>query len=242
MEDSKAQNKILELGKAIVKELELDPGVDTLSKWMAHYVSEKMVLAESLKGDLKTEAEKECFELISKLWEHRWSIPRNKPFLQDFEPLFETVSKLDLDRNDPFFLMPKLIADIKLLPDTPKTANDSLDNNLNPQTYLDSVLKVDKIARLLIVDLLNRGVSKIKLEAEREETIRKSIEAIKYPEGNIIRIVSDYDQYLESQSEGEDINEEERISELKDRVSELEELMGFIESSISRYKQEILKI
>ena len=31
MEDLKAQKKIIDLGKAIVKELELDPGVDTLA-------------------------------------------------------------------------------------------------------------------------------------------------------------------------------------------------------------------
>ncbi len=113
MEDSKAQNKILTLGKAIVKELELNPGVDTLAKWMAHYVAEKIALAERLSGNKKKQAEEECFEIISKLWEHRWSIPHNKPFLQDFEPLFETVNKLNPNKDVQFFLPPQFIFEME---------------------------------------------------------------------------------------------------------------------------------
>ena len=36
MEHLETQQKIIELGKTIVMELKLDPGVDTLSKWMSH--------------------------------------------------------------------------------------------------------------------------------------------------------------------------------------------------------------
>jgi hypothetical protein len=103
MEDLKVQQKIIELGKKIVKELELDPGVDTLSKWMSHYLAEKIELAKTLKGVKKKNADKECVEIILKLWDRRWSIPNKKPFFSDFEPLMKTLEKLNPDRETPFF-------------------------------------------------------------------------------------------------------------------------------------------
>lgn len=247
MEDSKAQNKILTLGKAIVKELELDPGVDTLAKWMAHYVAEKISLAEKLSGDKKKQAKEECFEIISKLWEHRWSIPHNKPFLQDFEPLFETLNKLNPNKDVPFFLPPQFILETEKEIKTSETneidieSDEAKDENLNPQTYLNSALKVDKLAKSLIISLLKQGVSCIKISAEREELIRNSIEAIDYPESRIIRITSDYSKSLESQKE--EANEtQNRITEVKSKIDELEELTTIIKSLASRYRKELLEL
>ena len=40
MVSSEIQERAISLGKALVQELELEPGVDTLSRWMAHYVAE----------------------------------------------------------------------------------------------------------------------------------------------------------------------------------------------------------
>ncbi len=247
MEDSKAQNKILTLGRAIVKELELDPGVDTLAKWMAHYVAEKIVLAERLSGYKKKEAEEECFEIISKLWEHRWSIPHNKPFLQDFEPLFETVDKLNPNKDVPFFLPPQFIFEMEeeiKISETNEIDNESDDaqnENLNPQTHLDSALRVDKLARSLIANLLKQALSGIKLSEEREDLIRNSIDAIDYPESRIIRITSDYNKSLESQKEEAD-ETQNRIAEVKSKIDELEELTLIVQSLVSRYQKELLEI
>jgi len=247
MEHSKAQDKILSLGKAIVKELDLDPSVDTLAKWMAHYVAEKIVLSEKLKGNKKKLAEKECFETISKLWVHRWSIPNNKPFLQDFESLFETLNKLNPKIDTGFFLPPQLIfeigEEIKALESNQintESANKQ-DDNLNPQTHLDSALRVDKLARSLIADLLNQAVSNIDLSAEREEIIKSSINTIDYPESRIIRFTSDFNRYLDSQKEDAD-ETQNRISELKSKIAELEELTSIIQSLASIYKKELLEI
>lgn len=247
MENSKAQNKILTLGKAIVKELELDPGVDTLAKWMAHYVAEKIALAERLSGNKKKQAEIECFEIISKLWEHRWSIPHNKPFLQDFEVLFETIDKLNPNKNTPFFLPPQFIFEMEEEIKISKTneiineSDDSQVENLNPQTYLDLALRVDKLARSLIINLLKQAVSGIKLSAEREDLIRNSIEAIDYPESRIIKITSVYSKSLESQKEEAD-ETQNRIAEVKSKLDKLEELTSIVKSLVSEYKKELLEI
>ena len=247
MENSKAQDKILTLGKVIVKELELDPGVDTLAKWMAHYIAEKIVLAERLTGNKKKQAEEDCFDIISKFWEHRWSIPHRKPFLQDFEPLFETLDKLNPNKIISFFLPPQLIFEMEeeiKISETNEINNES-DNsqveNLNPQTYLDSALRVDKLAKSLISNLIKQAASGIKLSAEREDLIRNSIEAIDYPESRIIRITSDYSKSLESQKDEAD-ETQNRISEVKSKIHELEELTTIVQSLASRYRIELLEL
>lgn len=40
----------MNLGKALVKELNLDPGVDTTARWMAHYIAEQIERAENSTG------------------------------------------------------------------------------------------------------------------------------------------------------------------------------------------------
>ncbi len=88
MDDLEQQKQILNLGKVLVNELQLEPGTDTLSKWMAHYVAEKITLAEKMpQGQERIETEKECFETILKLWKHRWSLPSGKWPLETFEPI-----------------------------------------------------------------------------------------------------------------------------------------------------------
>ena len=44
-----------------MKELKLEPGVDTFSRWMSHYLAEKISVAEQSEGGEKEAAEKECF-------------------------------------------------------------------------------------------------------------------------------------------------------------------------------------
>lgn len=59
--------KIIKLGKKIVDELLLSEGVDTLSKWMAHYIAELIEKAKNAEAEEKEKYEKECFETILKL-------------------------------------------------------------------------------------------------------------------------------------------------------------------------------
>lgn len=103
METSEQQKKIINLGKQFVDELGLDSGVDTFSKWMAHYIAEKMTLAEQLPvGDNKNAVEKECFDIILTLWKHRWLLPSGKRPLEDFELILKLFKKLDPDNPEPF--------------------------------------------------------------------------------------------------------------------------------------------
>ncbi|WP_443661983.1 hypothetical protein [Clostridium sp.] len=75
------QKRIINLGKALVEELGLDTGVDTLARWMAHYIAEQMGIAKDAKETEKVKAERRCFETILMLWQHQSFISNGRrPF------------------------------------------------------------------------------------------------------------------------------------------------------------------
>lgn len=234
MEHLKAQQEIVNLGKTIVKELELDPGVDTLSKWMAHYAAEKIKSAEELTGNKKSATEKECIEIILKLWEQRWSIPNTKPFLRDFEPLLETLEKLNPKNEVPFFYSPRI--EFELEKENNENAIDEKEN------YFQTALRVDKLARSIIYDLLNQAVSGIELSEERGKLIKNAIDLVDYPDMRIIRITSDYNKSKESQKDDDYDEKKERIEEIQKRINDLEEFTSMKDSLLDRYKKELSEI
>lgn len=233
MEDSEASQKIIDLGKSIVKELELDPGVDTLSKWMAHYVGEKIELAKQLTGSKKSKAEKECFEIILKLWENRWSVPPIKNYLEEFRPLFETLKKLNPDRESLFFC-PERVA--SLLDEHSKN-----DESIESKNLLEIALKVDRLARSIISDLLYRASSELEIDDEKAKYIRNAIDLIDFPDTNIIKFTTDYNEYLKSQEDKSD-DAKEKADELIKKIRDLEEFSFSINSLTERYKKELLEI
>lgn len=82
---------ILALGKKIVEELDLADSVDTLGRWMAHYVAELIQQAEQTTDqEQRTATQKVCFETILKLWDHRATA------LRDIQPLAGLKSAIAL--------------------------------------------------------------------------------------------------------------------------------------------------
>jgi len=66
----------LELGQYLVRELDFEGGVDTLGRWMAHYLAELIDEAENSSTVAKrTRARKEAATTILKIWDHRSSLP-----------------------------------------------------------------------------------------------------------------------------------------------------------------------
>lgn len=86
---------ILELGKRLVVELDLDDSVDTLGRWMAHYIAEKVKLAEAADKQSRPEKMREASDEILKLWSHRRNFERGKRPLESFDPIFRTLQNLD---------------------------------------------------------------------------------------------------------------------------------------------------
>lgn len=86
--------KVIKLGEKIVDELLLSDGVDTLSKWMAHYIGELIEKVENSEGEEKEKYEKECFETILKLWGEMHKVPNVKAPLSRFDKIYELCDEM----------------------------------------------------------------------------------------------------------------------------------------------------
>jgi len=131
-------DSILELGKKIVDELGLDQTSDTLGRWMAHYIAEKIGDVETATGEDRAQKMSTCAEAILKLWAHRSELPNGKRPLEGFEPIFRALQSLDPDNTTPrYFRQTRLAAD---------------ENDENAQTtqWLGIASGLDYTARILI--------------------------------------------------------------------------------------------
>lgn len=233
MENSQAYKKVIDLGKAIVNELQLEPGVDTLARWMVHFIAEKIEQAETLDGEEKKSAEKECFEIILKLWEHRSSASRGNSFLSEFDSLFETLQKLDPSQRSPYFFPSR----VQVLFDGDEVNKGEPNDSPENKSHFEMALEVDKLARSLISDLLSRGVSEIEMDEEKKRSIENAIDLIDYPDTRIIRFTTDYEKSLQGSGGEEENPKEERIRELQKRINDLEEFNFLKDALLERYKQ-----
>jgi hypothetical protein len=142
MVSSEIQERAISLGKALVRELELEPGVDTLSRWMAHYVAEQIAIAENATDNAKVEAEQRCFNTILKLWERRSSLPNGRYPFKSFEPIFNTLNRLDPDNSRSHYFDNSHFH---------KTANEVSEEQTNEvQLWINMALSIDVAARVLV--------------------------------------------------------------------------------------------
>lgn len=129
--------EVLNLGKLLVKELGLEPGVDTLSRWMAHYIAQQMTEIETSSGADKQAAEEKCFESILKLWKHRaYYQIGDKPF-ENFEPIFQTLDRLNPDHEEPFYFHSEYA-----VRDKSGNTDDVVKQYLLMATQIDKVVRV----------------------------------------------------------------------------------------------------
>lgn len=91
----------MDLGRALVEELGLDPGVDTLSRWMAHYIAELIQEAETAKAEDRPSKLVKCADAILDLWERRHQMPDGKRPFKDIEPILKALESLDPNDDTP---------------------------------------------------------------------------------------------------------------------------------------------
>jgi hypothetical protein len=95
MEPSKHSEAVIALGKRLVEELGLEPGVDTLGRWMAHYIAELIKKAEETGNSAERRmARKRCCEAILRLWKHRSSLPHGARPLANLESVLKAIENL----------------------------------------------------------------------------------------------------------------------------------------------------
>jgi len=233
MARSEQQKAVLELGKQLVKDLGLEKGVDTLSRWMAHYVAEKIKYAESLPDGVKrNKAEKECFSLILDLWKHRGYYKSDRQPLRNFNRLFEILESLDPEKDRPYFFQWQK----SQLEEQEAEAFKSAD--LKRITSL--ALQVDKVAKIWINYLFQEAC-----RGANGEAIKKIISAaVELPESEDARII----QIVLSKStdlgdgdlvDEDDLARKDNVKALDRRITELRRFKELNEYLIGRYEKDL---
>ena len=138
MDERIRSESILALGKKIVDELDTDQPVDTLSRWMAHYITEQIEDAETATDEARDRKMAECRDAILKLWAHRSELPNGKRPFEDLEPIFRVLKSFDTDdTTSRYFRQVKLAA-------------KENDEDESTTRWLGIASKLDDAARILI--------------------------------------------------------------------------------------------
>lgn len=248
MENSEVQQDIVKLGKLIVKELKMEPGVDTLGRWMAHYISEKIVSAETATGKKKKAIEQECYDTILKLWSHKWELPSNRRPFKEFDQIFETIKKLSPDNQASFYIpwLPDNFRDLDL---KTKTKKDD---------WLATALQIDKSARICMEFALQKAAEKSKGE-RADAYLEYSSKLAPVHDREIIRSLLGsnklkfFDEYEDddnpevavkpTKDEDDKINEEKKFAneKIKSRIKYLEEFSKNAKKVIRGLREQVVE-
>ena len=212
--------EILKLGKLLVNELGVESSVDTLSRWMAHYIAEQMNIIDSAEGDEKKQAEKRCFETILKLWKHMSYYNGSRPF-ENFKPIFDTLDRINPCKDNPYYFQYEYLQRNKDF--------NSEDDPVAQYLYLATL--VDENARAWLELLFQ-----LDAKAAIDDKVKKWIEAALPLADNdepslIVRILSN--------DENDFGRKENEIKSIEKRIEQLKKFSIFKDELISMYEDEI---
>ena len=214
MENSEIQQKVILLGKALVNEMGLEPGVDTLSRWLAHYIAEQLTYLENAKEDEKKLAQDRCFETILKVWQHRSLYPNNHRPFQNFEGIFKTLTALNQKSRYTYYGFYDSKPNLEL-------AN----SNKDLKQWTDITIRIDNAARNLINFALRQAVEKA-LDDKTKNWLDKAINLM--PNDDLIAI-----NQLTSKDDSI-----EKLETMLKQLNEFIELSQFIRNEISEAIQQ----
>lgn len=167
MENSETKEQVINLGKTIVQELGLEPGVDTLSRWMSHYIAELIKSAETSSADEKDKLEKECLETILKVWEKRAYYPDGRRPFEEFESVFHALQSLAPDSNKPFY---RPLSDYI-------EADDESEHETEVANWLKRTIEISKFTKRLQRYCLSKA-----FHSAKTEKTKKWLEHVKDPD------------------------------------------------------------
>ena len=126
------------MGRRLVDELGTEPPVDTLGRWMAHYIAELIDAVANGPPHERSASQRRCFDAILELWSHRAVLPNGKRPFEDLEPIIRALESLDPDNESPRFFR-SLRGEIVEASENPPT-----------RSLLEFVRNIDSVARFLI--------------------------------------------------------------------------------------------
>lgn len=219
-----SEEAVLKLGKTIISELELDYTVNTLARWMAHYIAELIQKIETSKSEKeKKQLKKECCELILELWSKRERLPIKKPT----ERLKPIISVLELLKGSEHPFIPFILP------------NNS--RSIKSKTW-SGFLKVVKESseRIFNKSLLSLIDNKI-LEKDNQ-WVEKHGEFLSNEEKVIIKYLNDINEleikFVDVSEEKIEKNDSEKLDEL---FNQLESFIDEQKNALLSLKQNLLK-
>jgi hypothetical protein len=134
----------LELGKLLAAELEQ---TDTLGRWIAHYLAERMISLEQKAGSERGIAEAEVADLILRLWSLRRRLPGGPLPLAEVDEVEAAIARLTPGRR-PWAYFGAFAADTE--PSTEETETS---------TSLRAAMLVDRLAGDLVHGLIGHAAA-----------------------------------------------------------------------------------
>ena len=196
---------MLELGKKLTKELGIDQSVDTLGRWMSHYIAELILDSEKADVEEKPQKMRACCEAIMSLWNHRHVLPDGKRPFEELEPILRSLESLDPEDNAPRYFR------------TVRNSVDDADENDETKSWLILIDGLDYSARTLIRYCLTQAAENSLNKSKEWVNLAEAAGVDEGAEFPLIRIVTSED----SLSKVVDPNEEER-KRIEERVERLE--------------------
>lgn len=210
---------VVALGKKLVDELGLDQSVDTLGRWMAHYIAEQIETANSATGNTRAQKMSECSDAILKLWAHRSELPSGRRPFEDYGQIFHVLQSLDTD--DP---TPRYFRHIRM-------AVDQEQENDSTKRWLKMASQLDHAARILIRYCLAAAARESMDETKQWVALANGIQQEREIDIRMIRSISgDADIF---NSENPDDMEKAKI---RDLLSKLEAFADFSSTLSSRLR------
>lgn len=210
---------VLDLGRALVKELGLDPGVDTLGRWMAHYIAELIQNAETAKTEERPYKLSACADAILKLWDHRHQLPSGKRPFEEFEPILRTMESLDPTDNTPRYFRSQ------------RRAAGEAEERSDAQKWLELADGVDYSAKILIRYCLAEAAQAAKDKSKKWVKLAEAAGRGEDFDLSVIRLINNEHDLLK---DNEPDDQARRL--LEDRIQRLESFFELADSFLSELR------
>jgi len=222
MESSKITNqKVINLGKAIITELSMEIDCNTPARWLVHYIAENINKSENCQGEERKAAERECVEAILKLWHHRSELPRGINPFTEFDSVFRGLSRLDNSSQKPYFN------------EFSQFDNEVVQDEIAEcKQWVDIAISIDKVAKELISESF-KSAAEVAITEKSKEILRLAPE----DSGDDIRIML---SFLSENDESKSKNNE--IKALESKLAKVEALKSVCDLFVEKYKSDIADI
>lgn len=170
--------EILTLGRKLVDELGQKRRMDTLARWMAHYVAELIEAAGNAPAGERDSARRACCEVILALWDHRAALPDGRRPFEDVEPVLRALESLDPENQAPRYFVGA------------RRAMESGDDAAAHQGLLDFVGAADEAARIVIAEALVEAAGEALEGSQELLAVAKAAQVDAGAVGSVLSFVS----------------------------------------------------